>query len=291
MSKLTSRFRPTHPQQAPTTATLAYTEPTTLHLRDGELVLYRRTRSSVWQCRFKRRNGVWVRTTTGCYSMESAVAAATEHYDLARFRERLGLTHRAHSFAHLAHAVVEDLRQQLDLGRGKSVYQSYLTCIERYFAPFFGEKPIESITHKDILEFELWRNAQMGKQPKASTLNNFASAWNRLIGTAVDRGWVSAEAAIPRLSTIGVKSTPRPAFTSEEITLLLAFMVDWSAGGRSAADRLIRPLLRDYVEVLLYTGARHGTEALNIEWRHISWYWHQRQKYLRLWVSGKTGGR
>lgn len=44
VSHLTSRFRPTHPQQPPTTATLAYTEPTTLQLRDGELVLYRRTR-------------------------------------------------------------------------------------------------------------------------------------------------------------------------------------------------------------------------------------------------------
>jgi integrase len=42
---------------------------------------------------------------------------------------------------------------------------------------------------------------------------------------------------------------------------------------------------------LLYTGARLGSEALNIEWQHITWHWHRRQKYLRLWVNGKTGGR
>lgn len=32
---------------------------------------------------------------------------------------------------------------------------------------------------------------QMGKTPKASTLNNFAAAWNRLQQTAISRGWLS----------------------------------------------------------------------------------------------------
>jgi len=106
---------------------------------------------------------------------------------------RLGLKHRAHSLAHLAHAVVEVLLQELDLGKGKSVYQSYLKCIECNFAPFFAYKPIEALTLKDIAAIEIWRNQQMGKQPKTSTLNNLASPWNHLIDTAVERGWVSAE--------------------------------------------------------------------------------------------------
>jgi len=58
---------------------------------------------------------------------------------------------------------------------GKSVYQSYITCIERYFLPYFADKPIEALTHKDIAVVEIWRNRQIGKQPKASTLDNFAS--------------------------------------------------------------------------------------------------------------------
>ena len=36
--------------------------------------------------------------------------------------------------------------------------------------------------------FELWRNKQMQKQPKASTLQNFVSAWNKVIATAVAHG-------------------------------------------------------------------------------------------------------
>jgi integrase len=131
----------------------------------------------------------------------------------------------------------------------------------------------------------------MGKQPKASTLNNFAAAWSRLQQTAISRGWRSDRIAIPKLSTRGQKSTPRPAFTKDEVAKLLAFMKAWSKEGRLAAEREIRPLLRDYVEILLYTGMRHGTEGLGIRWNHIEWHTHDGKRYLRIWVSGKTGSR
>ena len=46
----------------------------------------------------------------------------------------------------------------MDLGHGKSVYGSYLSCIERYFILFLADQCLESLTHIDITEFELWRN-------------------------------------------------------------------------------------------------------------------------------------
>jgi integrase len=179
----------------------------------------------------------------------------------------------------------------MDLGRGKSVYQSYITSIEKYFIPYFADKQLEELTHSDIVEFELWRNRQMAKLPKASTLNNFASAWSRLCSVAVSRGWISERVAIPKLSTRGLKSIARPAFSREEIEHLLVYMVEWSAKGRLAVEREMRPLLRDYVEMLLLTGMRHGTEALGISWKHIEWHTDKDIRYLRIWVNGKTGGR
>jgi len=68
-------------------------------------------------------------------------------------------------------------------------------------------------------------------------------------------------------------------------------MEQWQQQGRLAVEREIRPLLRDYVEFLLYTGVRHGTEAMNLRWQHIEWHTHKGVRYLRVWVSGKTGGR
>ena len=265
--------------------------PNRIHLRDSEVVLYRRSSSPLYQCRFKLADGTWYRVSTRKASVEHAVVVACAMYDEARYRQRLGLAHIAHDFAQIATATLDELRKELDLGRGKSVYYSYITCIEKYFVPYFADKRLEELTHTDIVEFELWRNRQMGKMPKASTLNNFASAWSKLCGVAVARGWTSERVAIPKLSTRGQKSKARPAFSREEIDKLLVYMVEWSKQGRLAVEREMRPLLRDYVEMLLYTGMRHGTEALGICWKHIEWHTDKDIRYLRIWVDGKTGGR
>jgi integrase len=105
------------------------------------------------------------------------------------------------------------------------------------------------------------------------------------------RGWLSHTVAVPKLSTQGMKSTPRPAFNKKEIDRMLAYMVEWETQGRFSVEHEIRPLLRDYIELLLYTGMRHGTEALNIKWKDVQWYSDDDIRYLRIWVSGKTGGR
>ena len=262
-----------------------------IRLRDGELVVYRRTRSLVYQCRYKLADGTWVRQTTGRTSLENAIARACDIYDESRFRQRLGLAHQARSFAHIASICLEELRHQIDLKKTKSSLNDYASIIERYFVPYFRERMLEQLTFKDIREFEMWRDRRLARAPKTSTLNNFASAWNRVIGTAVDRGFISERVPVPRLSSKGEKSKTRPAFSEQEIEQLLAFMPAWSQQGRLTVEREIRPLLRDYVEMLLYTGMRHGTEAMGIRWRDIEWHTDKGVRYLRIWVDGKTGGR
>lgn len=272
-------------------AQLATATPPCLYLRDGEVVVYLRDDSPYYQCRYKLADGTWHRASTRKASIEFAVSVACELYDEARFRQRLGLAHRTHSIAQIAAETVADLRRDIDLGRGKVIYKDYIACIERYIAPYFAEIQIEQLTNADIVEFELWRNRQMRKQPTHSTLNTFTSAWNKICSTAIARGWISERVPVPKLSTMGAKSVPRPAFTRDEITYLQKFMETWVVGGRTVATREIKPLLRDYVEMLLYTGMRHGTEAMGICWNNIEWHTHKGVRYLRIWVSGKTGGR
>lgn len=101
----------------------------------------------------------------------------------------------------------------------------YITCIECYFVPYFGERLLEELTHIDIREFELWRDRQMRRKPATSTLNNFTSTWNKLIATAVELGLVSERVPVPKLPAKGEKGKPRPAFSKEEIDQLLAYSV------------------------------------------------------------------
>jgi integrase len=265
--------------------------PHSVALRDGELVVYRRSRSLLYQCRYKLADGTWVRQTTGKAALEHAVARACDLYDEARYRQRLGLAHRTHSFAHIAAVCVGELRQQIDVKGKKTALNDYVSCIERYFVPYFGERQLETLTRRDVVEFEVWRDRQMLRRPKTSTLNNFSAAWNRVIATAVQHGYVSERVPVPHLTSKGEKGTTRPAFSEDEVAKLLAFMEEWQHKGRLAVEREIRPLLRDYVEMLLLTGMRHGTEAMGLCWNHIEWHTKDDVRYLRIWVSGKTGGR
>ncbi|MCX7261520.1 MAG: integrase [Burkholderiales bacterium] len=203
----------------------------------------------------------------------------------------MGLAHRAHTFAQIAAITTAELRRKIDATTGKTSFHDYLSCIERYFLPYFADKRIEQLTHSDIAEFEVWRDKQMRRKPKASTLLNFASAWNRIVDTAVTQGYISERVPVPKLTTRGEKGKTRPAFSEQEVQQLLEFMNVWQTQGRMAVERDIRPLLRDYIEILMYTGMRHGTEAMGICWNNIEWHTHKDVRYIRIWVDGKTGGR
>jgi integrase len=266
-------------------------QPTAIYLRDGELAVYRRSRSLLYQCRYKLADGTWVRQTTGKAALEHAIARACDIYDEARYRQRLGLAHRTHSVAQIATVCCAALRQQIDAKGKKTALNDYVSIIERYFVPYFGERQLETLSHTDIREFELWRDRQMTRKPKTSTLNNFTSAWSRLVATAVEQGYISERVPVPKLTTRGEKGKTRPAFTEQEVEQLFAFMDTWQTQGRLGVEREIRPLLRDYIEMLLYTGMRHGTEAMGICWNNVEWHTHKDVRYIRIWVDGKTGGR
>ena len=270
---------------------LATVQAQSIYLRDGEVVLYRRSRSLLYQCRYKLADGTWYRQSTRKASIEHAVAVACDLYDEARYRQRLGLAHQTHTFAQIAQVAVAEMRVKIDASTGRTSYSDYVGCIEKYFLPYFKDKRLEELTHTDIVEFELWRDRQMQRKPKASTLMNFASAWNRLLTVAVEHGYISERVPVPKLTTRGEKGKTRPAFSAEEIQTLLTFMETWQYEGLRAVEKHIRPLLRDYIEMLLLTGMRHGTEAMGICWRHIEWHTDKGVRYLRIWVDGKTGGR
>ena len=260
-------------------------------LRDGELILYRRSDSRIWQYKFKRESGSWFRASTRKSVLEHAKRVAMDLHDEARYRERLGLAPAHKSFKDIALATVEDMQRDLAAGTGKKIYVDYCSVIERYFIPYFGDKYLQNLKHKDIADFEAWRNHRMARTPKSSTLMTFASAFSRVHQTAISRGWISDRVPIPTMSRRGAKGEVRPAFSVEEIAQLRQFMTSWQKLGNLDYDRIMRPLLCAYVEFLLLTGMRHGTESMGIEWRHCEWYSSEGQRYIRVWVDGKTGGR
>jgi integrase len=287
----------------PTTATaqqstveiLTATEPRSVYLRDGEVVMYKVKRSKMWHVRFKLDRHLlgmskWLRFSTKEKNLELAKVIGLAMYDEARYRQRTGLAPVAKRYIDIAMACIDEMRKDLSIGNGKSVYKDYIQCIERYLIPYFGNRYLTSITHTDIQEFETWRNSVMRKRAKNSTLLTFASAYNRVHQTAVVRGWISERVPVPKLSIKGEKGVTRNAFSTEEIAQMRAYLADWYmlATGKT---RQLRRIMRDLVDVLYLTGMRVGTESNALEWQHIEWHTDKGVRYLRIWVNGKTGAR
>ena len=112
-----------------------------------------------------------------------------------------------------------------------------------------------------ILPLRFFRTPE-GREPVREWLRGLDRDDRREIGgdvLAVQKGWLSDRHLVPRLGTKGQKSQARPAFAVAEVQSLLEFMPQWIAQASQPAVAQMRELLRDYVEVLLHTGMRHGT--------------------------------
>jgi len=266
---------------------------TTHHLRDGEVVLYLRPDSKVWQVRYKLFDRKWHCMSTRQRRLDWAMRAACEMYDRARFREEEGLPQKTKRFDAIARGCIKALEMEIERGIRRETNRDYIRAMNNYLIPYFGKFMLTNITLEKVRHYEEWRNEKMGRVPISSTLANHASAFSRVIDFAIEQGWLSDRVAIPRLNRKGKKGSSRPSFSREELVKLMAFMPDWSRGGERKNHREMRLLLRDYVEALLGTGCRSGRESMAMQWRHLEWYVDSKsgQKYLRIWVSGKTGGR
>lgn len=256
----------------------------------GQVVLHKRERSSVWQCRYKGKDKKWHRTSTGEKDQKAATAAALRLYYEAEVKRENKLPVNTKRFDSVAKQVVQNMQDELKAGEGKSVYNSYISAINGHLIPFFGKHNIDSITAGLLSKFDAHRTKKLGRVPAASTITNHNSALNKVFDFAEIHGWITP-AVRPSLKNKGKKTQARPAFTMEEYRTLIRKLPAWSSKGRTAKTKMMRELLRDYVLVLANTGIRHGTEALGLKWRHIDWHRRGDERWLRLTVDGKTGER
>ena len=256
---------------------------------DGEVRVYRRERSKRWQASFNI-DGHTIRISTGKRDLGEAKEYARDTFLEYKFRHKNDLPVVTKKFSDVARLTIADMRKQLDAGLGRKVFADYIVCIERYLIPFFGAQYVTSIDYQKIQDFYEWRRAKMGREPKASTLNTHNSAMNRVFEEAVARGFL-AHKNVPLLVNKGEKSERRPDFTREEYATLIRKLPSWINAGKAGKPTDMRHLMRDYVLIMANTGMRHGTEALNLKWKHVTLFEEKDLQYLEMSVSGKTGRR
>ncbi len=265
--------------------------PKKFSLLKGQLTLFRRPNSRQWQCRFKLPNGQWHTASTATEDLDAAQTQAISIYETVKIKISAGLAVTTKTFKQVASDEIANMAQATDNKTGKRTYRDYTFAINKYLIPFFGQYEISQITNELLADFESWRISQLGRDPMASTKRNHASAYVRVINLARDRGYIGHNQSVPILDSKGKRSQPRPAFTEQELNELLSYTETWQKSSYTDRTAHMRTLCAYYIEFLVNTGVRHGTEALPLRWRHLQWHWVGNKKYLRIWVSGKTGPR
>ena len=107
----------------------------------------------------------------------------------------------------------------------------------------------------------------MGKNPKTYTQRRYAGLYKRVIERAKSQGLIPQHRNIPILEIIGGAVQARPAFNQQEIDYLLEYMQDWERFGRNQHSNHMWWLCGVYVEFLLGTRMRQGTENMPICWK------------------------
>lgn len=253
------------------------------------LVLYRRSRSSAWQCRYKHQH-TWLRKSTGCQALDNAKVQATTIWHEAQALVRLNLPVQSKRFKDVAATVVERLQGQVDSGKSKPIDKDYATSLRKYLVPYFGKHSVDKIDAALLGDFDEWRAEQMGKVPTKSTVATHNAALNLVLAEAEQRGWLSA-AQRPVLANNGKRGEVRASFSKAEYEVIWRNLRHWVKAAATERQRQVREVLWDYVLVLANTGIRHGTEAMNLKWQDIDWFEQDGERYLRLTVRGKTSKR
>jgi integrase len=282
---------------------------TTHEVLPRKLIVYRRSRSGAWQCRYKV-DGNWQRATTKETELAKAKDAAHRLLIAAEVRKQQNLPVVTRRFRDVAKLAIERMQHELGSGKGKVSFNDYIRVINEYLIPILGKRNITSIDVSVLDELDAQRIIMMGREPTRSTLLTHNSALNRVFDEAQMRGFLT-QANRPKLESKGKDSQRRAAFTLEEVRAMIAKFEPWIARARDERSKESRAIMRDYVLMLLDTGARPGRELLELKWNKItenkpepvflragtseddgeSDELHDMQRSVTITVTGKTGTR
>ena len=240
---------------------------TTHTLMDNGLVIYRRERSSIWQCRFKV-DGVWQRASTKERDIKEAKRKARELMIEAEIRKRSNLPVVTRKFRDVAKLAIQRMEDKEKNKEGKVSFKDYKRIIQDYLIPALGNRLITNIDSAALDHLDAERIRIMEKAPSNSTLLSHNAALNLVFDEAVIRNFLT-DANRPKLEAKGRKSDRRPDFDLNESRAVLAHFEKWISDARNERSREMRQIMRDYVEMLLDTGARPGVELLNLKWKQI----------------------
>lgn len=251
------------------------------------LIIFIQQGSQRWYARFKVGKK-HVTYATGEIDVDAAKVKATEAYYKRRAEFQLGIKAGAQNFEVLANSVIKDLEMDITNGKSAKTNTVYIGILKNYHIPYFTGKRIDTIEQKDMDAFSKWREEKFGGKLSSSSLQNH----NAVLGKVYDKALRSAQISkyhIPTFDTKGKRQERRAAFTWEEFRKISEYIDEERQRTKNKTSRMLLELLYDYIDFVVASGMRPGTEIEQLEWRDIGFRLHDGVPEITVSVrKGKT---
>jgi integrase len=242
----------------------------TVVVRPELIRLVRRENSKKWQVHYKIEGlKTWFRKSVQTTDVDKAAQLAERMWMKATFEHEEGRPVISKKFKPVAEVVLRRLEEEINAGTAKPIAKDYVSAINLYLIPFYGNYNVDSIKPATVSQFHVWRKEKVGRELSGSAQNNHNAAFNLVMDEAVHRGYLT-EYHRPSTKNTGAESDRRAEFSHEELEALIKFGPAFIKAGRTDRTQMIRQVLAQaYMPFLAATGIRAGTESENLEWRHI----------------------
>lgn len=272
---------------------------------DGKIQLYKSYDSRLgrlnpnWFCKFKLPNAPRVRKSSHTPNLEEASRWAHNEILVIQSKYNDGLPVNEITFSKICDQYLVWLygkKIQGDCSDDK--YDRHKSTINLYLNKEFSDRKIHTIRELDIDSYLIRRKNTYGLSgnvkrknniPAGGTINKENIVLRSIFEHSKKLGYIKIA---PKVNDIRNVHNRRPSFSQNEWTDLVNFLNTWieNSPGQPYHLKKFRAILRDFVELLGYSGLRVG-EARNLRWSDIEF---KKTKdglpYVKLAVRGKDVG-
>jgi integrase len=274
-------------------------------LMGGELHVYKRERSTYWQCSASVK-GRQFRHSTKEESLARAKEIAEDWFLELKGKARFGLLKTEKTFKVAADQFLKEYEIITEGNRSPKWVEGQEIRVRLHLVPFFGEMGLSEITAGTVQEYRMHRIAtakarnatgkegddglKSGKPPARSTLHDEIVTLRQVLKTAVRHTWLSR---LPDLSppylTQG-KVTHRPWFSPAEYKQLYEAARAYAKASQGEKYQWNAEQIYDFVLFMANTGLRPD-EAKNLQHRDVTIVKDEAtgERILEIEVRGKRG--
>jgi integrase len=267
----------------------------TIELFGGELRLYKRENSNLWQCS-SFLNGKNHRKSTKTDSLARAREAAEDWFLDLRGKSRAGLLKAPEmTFDQAANRFVEEYVVITQGERSEKYTQSHSDRLRVHLRPFFGKKGLSEITPGLVQDYRMHRakTSRTGKPPSRSAMHHEIVTLRQVLKTAIRHGWLQHLPDMSMPYRRSGKVEHRGWFSPGEYERLMTAArarIETGVGGRPLRWKWEYEQFYDYVIFLGNTGLRPD-EAAQLQFRDVQIVedWATQETILEIEVRGKRG--